>query len=244
MRAVVTDALAPPGAIVEFDAEDHSYFVDGKEKPSVTRILKDEGLGIDYGAVPDEVLEAAAERGTDVHHGCGLISLHGVKAWRERDPYLMARICEAVPATRWGYLDSFAQWAERYNWRALHVERVVYSKVHDYIGTLDGWGMATIGAVVDQPLLIDIKTRHAAIGDGYQTAAYAFAFIEQIEANHYPGEKAPAEFYRTVRATLELVKGKAGELIYHRSVRDIVIFRAAALLVNTRRSIDPSARCR
>lgn len=245
MRYEVPDALAPAGSVVEFDAEEHRYFVDGKEKPSVTRIIKDEGLSIDYSAVDEATLNAAAERGTDVHHGCGLISLFGWRAWKGRSGELMRRICEEVPAHRWHYLEAFANWAELYNWRALHIERVVYSRIHDYIGTLDGWGMVDLpGGATDVPVLPDIKTRVCVRGDGYQTAAYLSAFIEQIEANHYDGQKAPAEFYNTARGTLELVAGHPANLVWHKDAKDLFIFRAAALMVNVRSKVDHSARCR
>ncbi len=245
MPKVVSEALAPPGAVVEFDADEHRYYVDGKEKPSVTKIIQDEGLSIDYSAVDDATLNEAANRGTDVHHGCGLISLFGWQAWKSRQDELVRRIAEEVPANRWHYLEAFADWAERWNWRALHIERVVYSRIHDYIGTLDGWGLVDPpNGGTDVPILPDIKTRPCVKGDGYQTAAYLAAFIEQMEANYFDGQKAPPEYYSTARGTLELVAGKAGNLVWHRDAKDIFIFRAAALMVNVRRSVDHSARCR
>ena len=58
--------VLPNGVEVLYDDAEHKYFVDGKEIPSVTTVLK-EYYGNMYLAVSPEVLAAAAEYGTAVH---------------------------------------------------------------------------------------------------------------------------------------------------------------------------------
>lgn len=52
---------------IEFNAENHSYTVDGKPVISVTQLLKKHGLSPDYSAVSDTVLNKAADKGTLIH---------------------------------------------------------------------------------------------------------------------------------------------------------------------------------
>lgn len=52
---------------IEFNAENHSYTVDGKPVISVTQLLKKHGLSPDYSAVSDTVLNKAADKGTLTH---------------------------------------------------------------------------------------------------------------------------------------------------------------------------------
>ena len=53
--------------MLEFNEETHRYTLDGKELISVTTLLKKHGLAPDYSAVSEEVLKAAANKGTIVH---------------------------------------------------------------------------------------------------------------------------------------------------------------------------------
>lgn len=58
--------VLPNGAEVFYDDAEHKYFVDGKEVPSVTTILKNY-YGNMYSAVNPDLLKASAEYGTAVH---------------------------------------------------------------------------------------------------------------------------------------------------------------------------------
>lgn len=49
---------------VKFDEEKHQYTEDGEELPSVTQLLEDNC----YEYVKPEVLQRAAQRGTEIHH--------------------------------------------------------------------------------------------------------------------------------------------------------------------------------
>lgn len=50
-----------------FNEADHEYISEGKTLISVTQLLHKHGLAPDYAAVPEEVLERAAEKGHSIH---------------------------------------------------------------------------------------------------------------------------------------------------------------------------------
>ena len=50
-----------------FNEKDHEYIREGKTLISVTQLLHKHGLAPDYAAVPEEVLERAAEKGHSIH---------------------------------------------------------------------------------------------------------------------------------------------------------------------------------
>ena len=50
-----------------FNEADHEYIREGKTLISVTQLLHKHGLAPDYAAVPEEVLERAAEKGHSIH---------------------------------------------------------------------------------------------------------------------------------------------------------------------------------
>lgn len=53
---------------IEFEANQHRYRVNGEIAGiSITQLLRKHGLAPDFSAVKKEVVEAAAERGTDIH---------------------------------------------------------------------------------------------------------------------------------------------------------------------------------
>jgi hypothetical protein len=57
---------------LEFDAATHTYRLDGELVPSVTTVLKSVGL-VEYSHIPQDVLQAAAHRGTAVHYALELL---------------------------------------------------------------------------------------------------------------------------------------------------------------------------
>ena len=52
---------------IVFNEVDHEYIREGKTLISVTQLLHKHGLAPDYAAVPEEVLERAAEKGHSIH---------------------------------------------------------------------------------------------------------------------------------------------------------------------------------
>lgn len=53
--------------MIEFNAENHEYKLDGKVLLSVTQLMKKHGLAPNYDGVPEEVLNAKAARGSLIH---------------------------------------------------------------------------------------------------------------------------------------------------------------------------------
>jgi hypothetical protein len=91
-----------------FDAESHTYRVDGRIVPSVTQRLSAAGLGVDYGGVNPVVLEHARERGIHVEACCmlwGEGELDEDSVHPEATPYLSAYkrwvVDHRVENTRW-----------------------------------------------------------------------------------------------------------------------------------------------
>ena len=63
--------------IIKFDKEKHQYECDGEfASISVTQLLRKHGLAPDYGAIREDVLQRAAERGTDIHKDLELVITH------------------------------------------------------------------------------------------------------------------------------------------------------------------------
>jgi hypothetical protein len=73
---------------LQFDAETHTYTLDGKRLPSVTEVL--EPL-IDYSRVPRDVLEHARIRGQHVHEAMALLVRDDLD-WSSLDPELVPYI--------------------------------------------------------------------------------------------------------------------------------------------------------
>ena len=62
---------------IEFEKKQHKYTIDGEiAGVSITELLRKHGLAPDFKAVNKEVLEAAAERGTDIHKDLELLITH------------------------------------------------------------------------------------------------------------------------------------------------------------------------
>jgi len=77
--------------VIEFREDMHQYFVNGKEYPSVTKILKNVGLGQDYSKIDPEILEWKANIGTQIHRAIELDILDDLGEYDSKiEPYLKA----------------------------------------------------------------------------------------------------------------------------------------------------------
>jgi hypothetical protein len=139
-----------------FDPLTHTYTLqDGTVLANVTTVLSPL---IDYSAVPDAVLKAAGDRGSDVHSMCAM-DLNGVldegSLWPE---YL-------------NYLGQFKLWQqnEGQDFPADVVERPMVHPRLKYAGTSD---------IISNGLaIIDIKTRDPQPPDAIQCCAYEKLWI-------------------------------------------------------------------
>jgi len=130
--------------------------------PRVTSIL---GPFADFSMVPPDVLEAAAQRGTEVHDACASYALG---FWKP------------VPEEQAGYLQSFRSWFDRYVVDVLAVEEEVVSPKWGYLGHVDL--IARIEGVRPKPTVcvIDLKTPFSeSLSWHAQTQAYVEASREK-----------------------------------------------------------------
>jgi hypothetical protein len=122
-----------------FDAETHSYFVDGRRVPSVTQRLQSAGLSPDYGGVNPVVLEHARERGIHVEACCQLFS-EGTLDEASIHP-------EAVP-----YVDAFKRAVRECRIADMRWQVPGYSQDDDTAGTTD-----IVCRVNGRDAVIDVK---------------------------------------------------------------------------------------
>ena len=105
-----------------YDEENHKYYVNGVEKPSVTEIAKPisaERLN----ALQMTMLERARMRGTRCHELAEEYLLLGDLDPNEIDP-------EYFP-----YIQQFVLWAKAYRPKVLYTEKILYGE--EFCGTLD-----------------------------------------------------------------------------------------------------------
>jgi hypothetical protein len=144
-----------------FDAEQHTYTLDGVVLPSVTGVLKASGL-IDFSSIPPRYLEAALERGRIVHQ-----ALH---YYNEND-LDVGEFVGNYPQYA-GYLQAWIAFKEQRRFRPMLCERRLVSRRHGVAGTLD-----CLGEMDGHGALVDFKTGNPEdVAADLQTAAYeAFA---------------------------------------------------------------------
>jgi hypothetical protein len=135
---------------LDFVVSEHRYYLDGeRELPSVTTILKEQGL-----INADWFTEEARLRGDYVHLACRMVDDDELD-----DATLDPKILPYVDAYRKFLAVTQPDWT--------YVEHRVFDEVLGYAGTLDRAGM-----VQGTKYLIDIKSGTVPSSVGPQTAAY------------------------------------------------------------------------
>lgn len=158
-----------PAVIVpDFDAEAHVYRVDGRIVPGVTTILKAAGIGhsdtTDEGfQISDDVMEAARDRGTDIHYACELLD-RGDLDWDSLDEEIES------------FVIGYQNWKAETGFVADMIEAPIYSEEYEYCGTIDraGW-------IGDQRIVLDLKSGSGGLKPWHrkQLAAYAYPLKDQ-----------------------------------------------------------------
>lgn len=120
-----------------FEAGSHTYRLDGKEIPSVSKILEPLSRAA-YGDVNPVVLNMAASRGTDIHQAIEDYNLFG--EYSVSDEYE-------------GYMDAYLKWYSLRNPEVIKTEIRVYHSVLLYAGTAD-----LICKIGEDICLVDYKT--------------------------------------------------------------------------------------
>lgn len=192
--------------MIHFDPTTHSYTLAGKRLPNVTSILSPLSV---YAGVPQSVLDAAAQRGNDVHKACELV------LWDLLDE-------ESLSDEYKGYVEGFKKFLIETRFQAEQIEERVHHKTLLYAGTLDMGGLLPNGKKLRRAL-IDIKTTFKLLDAvGPQTAAYAEAWNSQKEKDEHFVE----------RFGLQLKPDGTYKMLPFNTVTDITIFRSCLNIHN------------
>jgi len=136
-----------------YNPEMHEYFLDDQRLPSVTQVLSSTGI-LDFSQIPAHLLEAACERGDEVH-----------EALRYHDEGFYE------PEGEEPYLRAYVQFKNDMGFVPALIEHSVYHRNPDYAGTLDRWGPANGEAGV----LMEFKTGGKMAAHKVQLAGYGIA---------------------------------------------------------------------
>lgn len=187
---------------IEFDAETHSYYVDGERVLSVTQILEMNGL-ID----PEWFTEEQGLRGTIVHH---LIQMTNTgKA--PKAPAELGTLPEGFMDECLAYHTQYRKFRLAYK-KALEIkgsEEVIFDPLHRFAGRLDFRGLLYRGESDDEgeAAIFDVKTNQAGYVPEWaklQVAGYAHAlnptammrrFVLILTPTDYKLEEFPRENY-------------------------------------------------
>jgi hypothetical protein len=144
---------------VIFREDGHRYFLDGKEYPSVTTILKHFGLS-DLSMVNKTILEESAEFGKNFHATAALYEEGSLGAYSpEFEPWL----------------NGWKKFLAEIKPEVVAIEIPMVSKVWGFSGTPD-----RIYKIKGKMGIWDIKTGHEMKANKYQTAGYAILAEENL----------------------------------------------------------------
>lgn len=147
--------IATPG--LTFDESTHVYRIDDVEVPSVTAVIRDNGLGGDFSRVDSGVLNRTRTLGRAVH-----AALH----YMDEATLDEATIDDRVAP----YLYAWQCFKDDHRVSIVEMERRIADAHLCFAGTLDRLVLADPHRL---PALVDIKTG-GVDGAAYQTAAYAY----------------------------------------------------------------------
>lgn len=201
--------------MLRFDPDTHTYWLGDAKVPSVTTILKPL---TDLSAIPRDVLQYAADRGTAVHYGTELYDTDQLD-WDSLTD-------ELVP-----YIEAWAEFRAITGFRPELIEARVFHPGLFYAGTLDRTGI-----INGERAILDIKTSKTMYPTvGMQLAAYA-------EALH---AAQPEQDKHTARYAVQLKDDGTWALHQYADPTDWPTFVAMRTLVgwadkhNQRISYDP-----
>lgn len=165
------------------------YVVDGARWPSVTEILALAGLS-SLGRVPEHYLEAARERGHDLHEWLDGVDTGLLDA--DLDP----------PQAIAPYVAAYRRFLAETGWKTIQSETRVQHDALRYVGTYDRLGLLP---GMDRPIVADLKATAAIYPETrLQVAGYALAVAAQ-DGSAKPGRAAlqlrPDGTYRWDRYT-------------------------------------------
>ena len=161
--------------------DDHRYIVNGnKEVPSVTRVIREILLGQPPWAGSTEAMEV----GTYVHD---------MTAAYDQDDLDEDRLWE--PARP--YLEAWKRFRAESEVIILEVEKVVYSPIYQFAGTVDRIARSMSG----EPTVIEVKTGRPEKWHAIQLAAYAMAADPSLNYQRTVVHLQPDGRYKLARFT-------------------------------------------
>jgi hypothetical protein len=153
-------ALGAQKQTLRFDPVEHRYYLDpeGVEIPGVTRALEECGL-TDFSMVPRHILEAAQQRGTDVHN-----ALHYLDDG-ELDQ-------NSLTEEMHGYVMAYLKFKNQMRFEPTLVEHFVHSLAFRWAGRLDRVGLIERKDGGHDRLVVDFKSGLVLPAHRIQLAAY------------------------------------------------------------------------
>lgn len=153
----MSSIVLPQVSELEFDERKHIYKIGPEVLPSVTTVMKPLNNAL-YGGVDEEILNAAARRGTAIHNSIENYLKYGI---------------EDIEPEYSGYFLAFLKWFTKEKPKPLGMECRIYHKYLRYAGTADL--PCVIGG---KKICIDYKTSSQVnkMLTGVQLEAYAKAF--------------------------------------------------------------------
>lgn len=159
-----------------FREEDHTYWLNGRQIPGVTRVLKPL---IGYEGVQAWMLERKSAIGRAVHRATELWDADDLDE-ESLDPILRP------------YLDAYKRFFDHVKPKWNRTESKLYHARFGYAGTLDREGLISdVPAVVDLKCTVDISP-----AVGAQTAAYAEALGDGLKRERFALQLRPDGTYR------------------------------------------------
>lgn len=158
----------PDMSELRFEEAAHAYFLNGKEIPSVSKVMEPLS-NYEYGNVDENVLKRAAYKGTAVHNAI--------------ENYLKYGIDDLEPDYR-GYLEGFMGW-----WNYQKPEYVA-SEIRTYHRILGYAGTADLLALIDGRLyLVDFKTTSRLVEKNCRVQLEAYAQALKSHGIEIAGKK-------------------------------------------------------
>ena len=213
---------------IDFDEISHTYTVDGKDKPSVTRILKAVGLFPDFWG-NDEDLAWYMRRGSMVHKG-----VEHILEWmidseesvtHEKAVSTINHYIEAQDEEIQGYLRSFRDFIFEKTMEVYPIatERKVYTQKYDFCGTIDMTANIYCLGKVWAEAVIDFKCGQPEPEYAFQTAGYVLGMGDPLNSQR-------------LRLGVYLDKnGKKARVCPYTKSSDMQVFQAARYVYSKQR---------
>ena len=213
---------------IDFDEISHTYTVDGKDKPSVTQILKAVGLFPDFWG-NDEDLAWYMRRGSMVHKG-----VEHILEWmidseesvtHEKAVSTINHYIEAQDEEIQGYLRSFREFIfdKTMEVYPIATERKVYTQKYDFCGTIDMTANIYCLGKVWAEAVIDFKCGQPEPEYAFQTAVYVLGMGDPLNSQR-------------LRLGVYLDKnGKKARVCPYTKSSDMQVFQAARYVYSKQR---------